>query len=244
MVAYADNIMVFVKRPEEFNAIRRVIGQCERASGAHLNPRKSKPLAIGNWITPVQQLGTDFHPVVKILGISFTATTELWGKHSWDIIVNTVRAQAKHTYARNLCLAQRIQYINTFLLAKIWYVAQVLPPRPRIVQQLTTCNWFIWQGAIFWVLASTLYQQKTKGSWGLLNIAAKCRTLLLYRMGMLSRKEGTVTVERMQRWRLMEMEENPPYRHRILHELHYLRIYVTDMAYIAPPGKAGIDDLL
>jgi hypothetical protein len=111
VVAYADDITVFVTHPEEFNAIRQVIDKYERASGALLNPGKSKALAIENWPNPVPQLGIAFHSTVKILGISFAATTELSGKNSWDTIVNTVQTQAKHTYARNLCLAQRIVYI-------------------------------------------------------------------------------------------------------------------------------------
>jgi hypothetical protein len=123
-------------------------------------------------------------------------------------------------------------------LTKLWNIAQVLPPRPRFVQQLeTVCNWFIWQGAVFRVPASTLHQSKTKGGWGLLHIAAKCRTLLLYRMWILSRKAGTITAARMQRWRLMDTEENPPHRNKILGELHYLRLYVNDMAYISPPER-------
>jgi hypothetical protein len=245
VVAYADDITVVDTHPEELNSIRQDIDKYERASGALLNPGKSKALAIGNWANPVPQLGIAFHSTVKILGISFAATTELSGKNSWDTIVNTVRAQAKRTYARNLCLAQRRVYVNTFLLAKIWYIAEVLQPRPRIIQQLTTiCNWYIWQGAIFRVPTSTIYQQKTKGGWGLLNIETKCRTLLLYLMWMLSRKGGTVKAEWMQRWRLMDAEANPSYW--IPDEFQYLRSYATDMPYIAPPPppKAGIDDRL
>jgi hypothetical protein len=162
------------------------------------------------------QLGIDFYPSLKILGIIFAANTEMSGKHSWESIVHVVRAQAKRTYSRTLCLAQRVQYVNTYLLAKLWYTAQVLPPRPRFVQQpVTICNWFIRQGAVFRVPASTLHQSKTKGGWGLLHIEAKCRTLVLYRMWILSRKTGTITAAWLQRWRLMDTEENPPHRNRI-----------------------------
>jgi hypothetical protein len=174
---------------------------------------------------PAQQLGIDFHPSLKILGIIFAAKTEMSGTHSWATIVHAVRAQAKRTYSRKLCLAQRVQYVNTFLLAKLWYTAQVLPTRPRFVQQLATvCSWFIWQGTVFRVPASTLHQSKTKDGWGLLHIAAKCRTLLLYRGWILSRKASMITTAWIQRWRLMDAEENPPHRNRIPGKLHYFRI--------------------
>jgi hypothetical protein len=48
-------------------------------------------------------------------------------QESWTNVTNAVRAQARIAYARNLCLAHRVQYVQTYLLAKIWYLAQVLP---------------------------------------------------------------------------------------------------------------------
>jgi hypothetical protein len=152
-----------VTRPEEFNVIHKVTGQYERTSVAILNPAKSKALAIGGWTLPVRQLDIAFHLSLKTLGIIFAAKTEISGTYSWRNIVHAVRAQAIRTYTRKLCLAQRVQYVNTFILEKLWYTAQILPQYPRCVQQLATiCNCFIWQGAIFRVPADTLHQPKQR----------------------------------------------------------------------------------
>ena len=40
-----------------------------------------------------------------------------------------IRIQARETYKRDLQINQRIRYVNSFLLAKAWYLAQTLPPR-------------------------------------------------------------------------------------------------------------------
>jgi len=41
--------------------------------------------------------------------------------------LDAVRAQAGQFYARNLSLAQRIQYVQLCLFAKLWFVAQNSP---------------------------------------------------------------------------------------------------------------------
>jgi hypothetical protein len=116
--------------------------------------------------------------------------------------------------------------------------AQVFPTRPRIVQQLVTvCSLFLCQGAVFRVPASTLHKPKTKVCWELFHIAAKCRTLILHRLWILSSKAGTLTAACKQRRRLMDTGENPPHRNSILGELHYLRINVNDMVCISPPER-------
>jgi len=61
VIAYADDVMVFVTNPGDFNAIQQVIQLYERAMGARLNPRKSKALAMGARTEPPTALDIDFH---------------------------------------------------------------------------------------------------------------------------------------------------------------------------------------
>jgi hypothetical protein len=50
-----------------------------------------------------------------------------------------VRVNARSVYNRALCLAQ-----PQWLLVKIWYLAQILPPTNIHVQQLTAvASWYI-----------------------------------------------------------------------------------------------------
>jgi hypothetical protein len=156
VVAYADDIMVFVTKPEDFTIILQAVRCYEQTTGARLNPKKSKALDIGNWKEQATALEIEFHDEVTILGVTFKTTAAKSMKNSWAGVLRTVRAQARKAYARTLCLAQRIQYVQLCLIAKIWYLAQILPPTTVHVQQITTvCSWFIWQGAVFRVPVST-----------------------------------------------------------------------------------------
>jgi hypothetical protein len=70
--------------------------------------------------------------------------------------------------------------VHTYLLAKIWHIAQVFPVPKEHAKQLTTAiSWYIWKGAILRVPLSTLQRQTESGGLGLIDIPAKCRTIIL-----------------------------------------------------------------
>ena len=64
MVAYADEVTIFVTSTADFDITKEAIRVYERASVARLNPRKSKALAIGSWCTQETVLGITYHPHV------------------------------------------------------------------------------------------------------------------------------------------------------------------------------------
>jgi hypothetical protein len=66
----------------------------------------------------------------------------------------------------------------------------------------------------------------------LINIAAKCRMLLLSRMHMQGQNTGTPTASWLRKWKLTGRQENPPHNRRIPGELEYLQIYAKEMAYV------------
>jgi hypothetical protein len=197
VLAYADDVTVFVTRPAEFITILNALQLYQRATGARLNPKKSKTLAIGSWKVPATELGIEFCTRVKILGVTFETTIENSTNKSWACVIRAVRAQARKAYAINLCLVQRMQFVQLYLLAKIWHVSQMFPPLKVHTQQLTICTWFIWQGVTFRVPVTTLQRPKDQGGWALPDIAVKYRTLLLSRIWILSAREGSVTPEWM-----------------------------------------------
>jgi hypothetical protein len=192
-LAYADDITVFLTRQEDIETVQHTIRTYEPATGAQFNSCKSKALALGGWSTPIALLGIVQHPHVKILGVRFGSTIDETTKESWTRVHNTVRAKA---YDRNLCLAHRVQYkyIHTYLLAKICYLAQIIPPRVRHIQQLTTiCTWFIWKRATFRVPVTILQRPKNQGGWALPDIALKCQALLLVILWNFATRKGSVT---------------------------------------------------
>ena len=140
-------------------------------------------LALGGWNTHTNVLNIQYQAEIKILGVTFTSTAEQSMNNSWAIVTGKVKAQATETYRFDLCRSQRIQYVQTYLLAKIWHTAQVFPaPTTRTRQLSTAIAWYIWKGTTFSVTMSTLQRPKRQGGWGLLDIEAKCQALLLGRL--------------------------------------------------------------
>jgi hypothetical protein len=164
VIAYADDVTIFVTRPEDFFTIQQAINTYERITGEMLNVHKSKTIAIENWTQPAMILGIGFHPQIQILAINFAPAITQSEKASWPGTIQKVRQQARIAYDSTLCLTQRIQYVQMCLLAKVWYLAQILPPTKMYEQQLTTiCSWFIWKGATLRVSATTLQRPRQQG---------------------------------------------------------------------------------
>ena len=181
-----------------------------------LKSQKSQALAIWKSNTPETELGIDLQSQIKILRVAFRNTIKESTTATWIRVTGVVRAQARQASARELCLAQRIKYVQTCLLAKIWYVAQILPPTKSHTQQLTTIRtWYIWQGATFRVPITTLQRQRTQGGWTLTDMAFKRRPLLLKRIWILNLLEVSVTASWLQHWFLEGPIENPPNRNTI-----------------------------
>ena len=109
VIAYAEDVTVFVTKPGEFRIIGDAVRQYERASGVRFNVRKSKALAIGGWRGTANELGVDFHPAIRILGINFNTTIERTVRDHWALLSGKIRAQARQAYGRDLYLAQRVR---------------------------------------------------------------------------------------------------------------------------------------
>jgi hypothetical protein len=190
---------------------------------------------VGDWTEPTSPLGIELFQHVTVLGVILGPTMDATLQESWTKVTNAVRMQARTAYARNLCFAHRVQYVKTCLLAKIWYLAQGLPPPTRHIQQLTsTCTWFIWKGAIFRVTITTLQRPEDLGGWVLPDIALKCQALLLGRMWTLAAQKVSATAAFLRKWNITEKVENPPHISKIPCKLVHVRQYALDMAYVAP----------
>ena len=164
VVAYADDVTIFVTQRDDFRIIRDALQFYEKASEVRLNIQKSKALTIGGWMGTGNDLGVDFVPNMRILGITFTNTVERTAHDSWSRTAAQIRSQAHQAYGRNMSSAQRINYVHNTLLAPIWYIGQTLPSSEIYTRQLTTAvQWYLWRGAIFRVPLSTLQKPFMQG---------------------------------------------------------------------------------
>jgi hypothetical protein len=126
----------------------------------------------------------------------------------------------------------RVLYVHNFLIAKAWHTVHIFPPPVEYVRQLNTA--ITWH---FIVPLSTLQRPKEQGGWGLMHVAAKSRTLILYRLRIQGQKTGTLTAEWLRAWDLLKPSTNPPNRDWVPASMEYLRLLSTDSAYVATLGQ-------
>ena len=127
-------------------------------------------------------------------------------------MTSLVRASAQDAYYRDLGLDKRIRFVHDFLLARIWYVAQLFPLTSDSMRQINTAiTWFVWRGEIFLVPLSTLQRGRDPGGWDFVNIWAKSKTLFIYRLQVQGRHERSFTGAWLKRWNIRTRADNSPY---------------------------------
>jgi hypothetical protein len=114
-------------------------------------------------------------------------------------------------YGRDLLLHHQVQHANVYLLAKVWHLAQILPPTKDVILKInTTLSRYMWKGSIFKVPLSTLHLSKKHEGWGLTHLEAKCRMLLICRMAVTLQQHGTPTELLLTTLGLRDRSRNPP----------------------------------
>jgi hypothetical protein len=183
VVAYADDVTIFLTHEADLAIVNKAINIFEKASGARLNPKKSKAIATAGWNTTATIRGIGYYQSATILEVTFWGTTRQAMDDTWARSAEKLRIQAKKPYDRDACLTHRMRYVNTHLLFKLWYIAQILPTLRTYTQQITgAIAWYIWKGAVFKVSITTLQRPKSMGGWEMTHTEAKCNALLLCRM--------------------------------------------------------------
>jgi hypothetical protein len=82
------------------------------------------------------------------------------GDVTWIRRVQSVRVKSREAYTRDL-MSQCFKFTQPYLLAKICHRAQNFPTTQDCVRRLMSAIvWFVWLGAVFSVLVSTLQRKK------------------------------------------------------------------------------------
>jgi len=233
-IAYADDVTIILRKPEEIAVVTSILNDYMKASGAIINVNKSQALALGTWpkSRPILNIRYDN---IKIIGFHMSANTKTSALMSWTTLSTHIKLQAQENYHRALKLGSRIQYVNEILLASVWYKAQIFPPPTDIVKQINAAiSYFIWKGSIFKVPLSTLQKPKREGGRALINVMAKCMTLFVMRMEKQCTKKGTLTAEWIRTWTRKSRPVNPPDITHTPKKLNYILRYILEMAYIMP----------
>jgi exonuclease III len=187
-MAYADDVWFVVQNEQEASGAFRVIQNFCEESGSSLNINKSVFMRLNNC-----NLGVQHIPEVeslKILGIKFRRNLNDTVKENYDSLIQTVKFIIRNNSIRNLNLIQKVWTINTFILSKLWYVSQVIPPGNQQIAQLKTAvGNFLWAGHLYRVDRRQLYLNRLKGGLSLVSIEHKMKALFLKNL-MLKKVDG------------------------------------------------------
>ncbi|XP_049858522.1 uncharacterized protein LOC126350939 [Schistocerca gregaria] len=125
-MAYADDVGIFVNNEQEIDEIEPIITTFQNASGARVNPRKTVLLSIGNGSLTINREWYRVTETHKTLGILTKKCPLKMATQNWRTTLHTIRGLARSHSSRHLTLGQKAEFINTAILSKAWYVAQIL----------------------------------------------------------------------------------------------------------------------
>lgn len=118
-VAYANEVKIFLTSATDFQIIEDAIRLFEKVSGVLVNPNKSQSLPNRRWKIFDTVIGIAYYPSLKKMGVKFWITIYPSVTATWTHVTGHVRTLSRESFPRDLCLAHRIRYFHTYLLAKI-----------------------------------------------------------------------------------------------------------------------------
>ncbi|KAJ4426256.1 hypothetical protein ANN_27068 [Periplaneta americana] len=176
--AYADDAIILCKETTDPPRIQKVLQVFGNVSNSVINFTKSTFMAI----TPRGQTKTTRFTNVnemKVLGILFTPNIMDVIEINWKDIVKKIRFGIQRHLSRNLNVIKKVWHINTFILSKIWYFAQVLPIPEQTAQQIEKIGFYLWKGFVFRIARPQCKLSIKEGGLQLINVKSKCDALFI-----------------------------------------------------------------
>jgi len=89
VIAYADDVTIFVTSPSDITKIQDTLYCYEGTTGAKVNIRKSRAVAIGSWDTSLRFMDIPYHDETTILGFHITSTVQASAHKIWTLPTST-----------------------------------------------------------------------------------------------------------------------------------------------------------
>lgn len=117
---------------------------------------------------------------VTILGVIICRSWSTIIDQNYSRLIRKLQQRVMINDTRNINLIQRSWILNTFILSKLWYVAQVFPPRNcHLAKIKSIVGRFLWKNSIFRVARDQLYLPFYKGGINLVDLSSKCKSLFI-----------------------------------------------------------------
>ncbi|KAJ8022552.1 hypothetical protein HOLleu_37482 [Holothuria leucospilota] len=174
---YADDVTCVVSDLASFRALTGTLSTFQRATGARLNPTKTKGL-LGKWRSKQLPFAASWvDDAIKINGIWFGYGSP--ESLTWNEKVHLVEARLKDFGDRYISLLGKVTVINRFVYPLLWYPGTVLAaPEGVLVRPERAVFRFLWSGKTELVRRKVVYQVPRQGGLGLVHFPSKLRFLL------------------------------------------------------------------
>lgn len=231
--AFADDITLMVQDMTELGRIKQKADVFCGITNASLNTDKCRGLFIGsNSRGPTlttAEIWFGLEQNLKILGVVFSNNLQDMIRENWKKAVNVVQASLINNRTRRLGIIQKVFFVNTYALSKIWFLSQVLPmPKLTAKRLYTIGGFFIWANTINRIARTTLILPKQAGGLGLQDALIKSNALLIIRT--LRYKESTDN--NMTYVTLDEAVGNPPNLAAVPHQAPHMKRIIGELAYV------------
>lgn len=163
---------------EEFDLLIKIITSFASFAKIKLNLRKSNFLRLNNCQTGPHLIQEADE--LKVLGVVFKKTWSESIDANYDKIVTDIKYRLSLNSFRKMNILQRVWFVNSFVLSKLWYTAQIFPPKNvHLAKIKSALGMFIWHNNMFKLDRRQLFLPFEKGGLGLHDPEAKCKALFL-----------------------------------------------------------------
>ena len=125
---YADDTTIICTNTSSIHHIFNIFHQYEIATGATLNQNKTKGLELGGFNHKIHNIPfpiTWEQHGIKILGIIFHSDNLYMSNLNWSAAITKLQTKSNFLQFRYLSLQGKAMLINTILLSKIWFLANI-----------------------------------------------------------------------------------------------------------------------
>lgn len=231
--AYADDVALLATNVNELQLALQIITKYEQASGAKLNWTKSGFMNIGRGISTQDHGQLKKTAKMTCLGVDFRSTVQDTIAANYQQLLTKVRACVQQHSTRKLDELQKVELANTYIIAKINYVAQVLPmPQDKARSLLSALGHFVSRGNIFKVKYDTLTLSTRYGGLNLTDVHNKAQALYVCKTYKLWKTSpNSLTAHLLNE--IAPIAFQPPIDlHHIPDTLEHFREFFVDYSYI------------
>lgn len=178
---YADDTTVIITSDDDFTKLQDCRTTYELGSGAKLNMAKSRGLFLGPWRdrrdSPLALTWTNHH--LKLLGVLVGRDPGL-NERNWLTVIDKMKTVFRMWKHRDLSLTGRALIARVLATSKLWYVAHVVPPPSRLLDDINMTVWrFVWKDHVQLVTRRVCCRPPRTGGLGGVMIQDKVEALQL-----------------------------------------------------------------